>query len=45
VCTAALACGVNLPARSVVIKGTEVYEPDKGGSVNLIVLDVMQVNP
>jgi replicative superfamily II helicase len=29
--TATLAWGVNLPAYSVIIKGTDVYDPSKGG--------------
>ncbi len=43
VCTATLAWGINLPAHSVVIKGTEVYNPDKGGFSDLSMLDVMQI--
>lgn len=42
-CTATLAWGINLPAHSVVIKGTEIYNPEKGGSVDLSILDVMQI--
>lgn len=42
-CTATLAWGVNLPAHTVVVKGTEVYNPEKGGNVDLSILDVMQI--
>lgn len=42
-CTATLAWGVNLPAHSVLIKGTQVYNSDKGGMTNLSMLDVMQI--
>ncbi len=43
VCTATLAWGVNLPVHTVIIKGTEVYNPEKGGVVDLSILDVLQI--
>ena len=43
VSTATLAWGVNLPAHTVIIKGTQVYSPEKGRWVELGALDVMQV--
>jgi len=42
-CTATLAWGINLPAHTVVIKGTEVYNPEKGGMMDLSILDVQQI--
>ncbi len=44
VSTSTLAWGVNLPAHTVIIKGTQVYSPEKGRWVELGALDVMQVS-
>lgn len=41
--TSTLAWGVNLPARTVIIKGTQVYSPEKGSWMELSALDVMQM--
>lgn len=43
VSTATLAWGVNLPAHTVIIKGTQVYNPELGQWTELGALDVMQV--
>lgn len=43
VSTATLAWGVNLPAHTVIIKGTQVYSPEKGRWTELSPLDVMQM--
>lgn len=43
VSTATLAWGVNLPAHTVIIKGTQVYNPEKGRWVELSALDVLQM--
>ena len=41
--TATLAWGVNLPAHAVIIKGTQIYNPEKGGWMELSSMDVMQM--
>ena len=41
--TATLAWGVNLPAHTVIIKGTQVYNPVKAAWDELGPLDVMQM--
>ncbi|GAB2288942.1 DExH-box ATP-dependent RNA helicase DExH12 [Dionaea muscipula] len=43
VSTATLAWGVNLPAHTVIIKGTQIYNPEKGSWTELNPLDVMQM--
>lgn len=41
--TATLAWGVNLPARTVIIKGTQIYSPEKGDWVELSPQDMLQM--
>ncbi|KAI8064474.1 Sec63 Brl domain-containing protein [Gongronella butleri] len=41
--TATLAWGVNLPAHAVIIKGTQIYSPEKGRWVELSPQDVLQM--
>ncbi|KAG7922565.1 hypothetical protein KL905_001786 [Ogataea polymorpha] len=43
VSTATLAWGVNLPAHTVIIKGTNVYSPEKGTWVELSPQDILQM--
>ncbi|KRT82021.1 helicase, partial [Oryctes borbonicus] len=43
VSTATLAWGVNLPAHTVIIKGTQIYNPEKGRWTELGALDVLQM--
>ncbi|KNA14581.1 hypothetical protein SOVF_105940 [Spinacia oleracea] len=43
VSTATLSWGVNLPAHTVIIKGTQIYNPEKGAWKELSPLDVMQM--
>ena len=41
--TSTLAWGVNLPAHTVIIKGTQIYNPEKGRWTELGALDVLQM--
>ena len=43
VSTATLAWGVNLPAHTVIIKGTQIYNPEKGRWVELSLQDILQM--
>jgi len=43
VSTATLAWGVNLPAHTVIIKGTQMYNPEKGWWVELSPQDILQM--
>ncbi|WPK24137.1 hypothetical protein PUMCH_001397 [Australozyma saopauloensis] len=43
VSTATLAWGVNLPAHTVIIKGTDTYNPEKGMWVQLSPQDILQM--
>ena len=43
VSTSTLAWGVNLPAYTVIIKGTQIYNPEKGRWTELSALDVLQM--
>lgn len=43
VSTATLAWGINLPAHTVIIKGTQVYSPERGNWEELSPLDVQQM--
>ncbi|KAJ0778956.1 putative RNA helicase [Helianthus annuus] len=43
VSTSTLACGVNLPAHTVIIKGTQVYKPEKRGLTEVNPLVVTQM--
>ena len=41
--TATLAWGINLPAHTVIIKGTQIYNPEKGNWCELSFLDIIQM--
>ena len=41
--TATLAWGVNMPAYAVIIKGTDIYDPNLTDSKDLSILDVQQM--
>lgn len=43
VTTATLAWGVNLPAHTVIIKGTQIYQPERGDWTELSPLDMLQM--
>jgi len=43
VSTATLAWGVNLPAHTVIIKGTQIYSPEQGRWVELSPQDILQM--
>lgn len=43
VSTATLAWGVNLPCHTVIIKGTQIYSPEKGRWIEMSPLDILQM--
>ena len=41
--TSTLAWGVNLPAHTVIIKGTKIYSPEKGAWIEQGIQDILQM--
>ncbi len=43
VSTATLAWGVNMPAHTIIIKGTQIYSPEQGRWIELSPQDILQM--